>query len=61
MDFKTVRFHTLPGFYRGLFTVWRLLQKQRGQHDSLFWLLQELRPLLGGSSSHRGLSAEQGF
>ena len=41
MDFKTVFFHSLPVFYRGLFSVWKLLWKERVRHDSLFWLLKE--------------------
>ncbi len=41
MDFKAVRFLSLPVFYRGLFSVWKLLRRQRVWHDSLFWLLRE--------------------
>ncbi|KAI3354578.1 hypothetical protein L3Q82_019083, partial [Scortum barcoo] len=41
MDFKTVNLFSLPVFYRGLFSVWKLLWRQRVRHESLFWLLQE--------------------
>ena len=68
MDFKTARFHTLPGFYRGLFTVWRLLLKQRAQHDSVLAAAGAAdprrtpgRPLLGGSNSHGGFQQSRDF
>ncbi|KAI3369590.1 hypothetical protein L3Q82_024474, partial [Scortum barcoo] len=41
MDFKTVNLFSLPVFYRGLFSMWKLLRRQRVRHESLFWLLQE--------------------
>lgn len=42
MDFKTLKFQTLPLFYRGVFTVWNKLVKERlMQTDSLYWLLRE--------------------
>ncbi|KAK0155411.1 Transposon TX1 uncharacterized protein [Merluccius polli] len=41
MDFKTVKFLTLPVFYRGLLSVWKLLWRKRIHHESLFWLLKE--------------------
>lgn len=46
MDFKTVDFFSLPAFYRGLFSVWKLLWRQRVQQESRFWLLHE--PLAHG-------------
>ena len=42
MDFKVINFTNLPIFYRGVFTIWKLLVKERlEESDSLFWLLQE--------------------
>ncbi|KAI3376925.1 hypothetical protein L3Q82_000023 [Scortum barcoo] len=41
LDFKAVNLLSLPVFYRGLFSVWKLLRRQRVRHESLFWLLQE--------------------
>ncbi|KAI3355002.1 hypothetical protein L3Q82_004803 [Scortum barcoo] len=35
MDFKTVNFFSLPVFYRGLFSMWKLLWRQRVRHESL--------------------------
>ncbi|KAI3371742.1 hypothetical protein L3Q82_023599 [Scortum barcoo] len=62
MDFKAVNLLSLPVFYRGLFSVWKLLRRQRVRHESLFWLLQEPMahgrphecPLLGRGSSREG-------
>lgn len=42
MDLKTVKFKAVPPFYRGVFTVWKMLVKERlTRNDSLHWLLQE--------------------
>ncbi|XP_035857019.1 uncharacterized protein LOC116037180 [Sander lucioperca] len=42
MDVRKLSVQTLPPFYRGVFTVWKLLVKERRlQGDSLHWLLQE--------------------
>ena len=42
MDARKLSVQFLPPFYRGLFTVWKLVVKERRlQGDSLHWLLQE--------------------
>ena len=46
MDFRNVNFSSLPVFYRGVLSVWKLLWRQSVRHESLFWLLQE--PLVHG-------------
>ncbi|KAF1378060.1 hypothetical protein PFLUV_G00185660 [Perca fluviatilis] len=42
MDARKLSVQFLPPFYRGVFTVWKLVVKERRlQGDSLHWLLQE--------------------
>ncbi|KAI3369168.1 hypothetical protein L3Q82_026127 [Scortum barcoo] len=62
MDFKTVNLFSLPVFYRGLFSVWKLLRRQRVRHESSVlaaagtngsWRPHEC-PLLGRGSSREG-------
>nr|BAC82606.1 pol-like protein [Takifugu rubripes] len=37
MELKNVSMSSLPSFYQGLFRTWKLLWKQRANHQSSFW------------------------
>lgn len=44
VDLKTLRFHNVPPFYRGV--VKMLVKDRMAENDSLYWLLQE--PVVNG-------------
>ncbi|KAK0155415.1 Transposon TX1 uncharacterized protein [Merluccius polli] len=49
MDLSIADLHTLPPFYRGAFTVWKMMAREKNT-VSLHWLLQEL-VVFGGQLS----------